>query len=377
VTDQRALLPPLPVLDPGLRTRHLLALPDGVEADEVEVLAVSRFPSATWEILPGPPQHRTTGVRGNRSPAPVAGVLRVSRLSTLTGPYTVTQGDAVGLGLPAATATVYDVTCPRERGGPPFPGGDRDGIKRAFPEALPVREEERVLAWLVAAARRLGGAVRTGEHGIVLRPDLDATIDLTVFTDRWLEPDEMITVVQQVVPRAHLAMEGVPWHGPAVDTGRRLVTDPAGIPVPERNIAGLRRALEQHGVADERKRRHLAAEADAYDAAMLAAPAVLEGYGALVDLGVDGVIAIEVAGEGSLPPLLRGLPWTARGAVAYRVRWEATDVEELELERPSFAHRVARGRAMPQVQVIARALHGVVGGEIADAADFLVNPADL
>lgn len=377
MTDQRALLPPLPVLDPGLRRRHLLALPEGVDADEVEVLAVSRFPAAAWESLPGAPQQRTTGGRGGRNSAPAPGVLRVSRLSTLTGPYGVTQGDAVGLGLPAATATVYDVGCPRERGEPPHPGGDRDGIKRAFPDAMPIREEERVLLWLVAAARRLGGAVRTAEHGIVLRPDVDATIDLTVFTDQWLEPEEMLAAVQQVVPRARLAMQGAPWPGPAVDAGRRVATDPAGVRIPERSVSGLRAALERHGVADERKRRHLAAEADAFDEAMLAAPVVLEGYGAMVDLGVDGIVAIEVAGEQMLPPLLRGLPWAVGGAIAYRVRWEPTDVEELELERPSFAHRVARGRAMPQMQVIARALHGVVGGEIADAAEFLVNPADL
>jgi hypothetical protein len=172
-------------------------------------------------------------------------------------------------------------------------------------------------------------------------------------------------------------MHGAPWPGPAVDAGRRVATDPAGVRIPERTVAGLRAALERHGVADERKRRHLAAEADAYDAAMLAAPVVLDGYGAMIDLGVDGIVAVEVAGEETLPPLLRGLPWTVRGAIAYRVRWEPTDVEELELERPSFAHRVARGRAMPQVQVIARALHAAVGGEIADAAEFLVNPTDL
>ena len=377
MTPPQSALPPLPVHDPELRTRHLLALPDGIGVDELEVLAVSRFPTAAWETLPGVPQQRAAGARANRNPGASIGVLRVSRLSTLTGPYSATSADAVGLGLPAATTTVYDVRCPRERGEPPYPGGDRDGLKRAFTEAMPVREEERVLRWLVAVARRLGGAIRTGEKGVVLRPDLDATIDLTVFTDRWLEPDELLAVVQHLVPRARLAMEGVPWHGPAADAGRRAAAGLAELGIPERGGSGLRKALELHGVSDERKRRHLAAEAEAFDGAALAQPVVLDGYGALVDLGVDGTIAIEVGGEEALPPLLRGLPWTAGGALVYRVRWEPTDVEELELERPSFAHRVARGRAMPHVHSIARALQGVVGGEIADAAEFLVNPGDL
>jgi len=377
VTPPKSALPPLPVHDPELRTRHLLALPEGIGADELEVLAVSRFPAAAWETLPGVPQQRTGGARGNRNLGPSVGVLRVSRASTLTGPYSATPADAVSLGLPATTTTVYDARCPRDRGEPPYPGGDRDGLKRAFPGAMPVREEERVLLWLVAVARRLGGAVRTGERGVVLRPDLDATIDLTVFTDRWLEPDEMLAVVQQVVPRARLAMDGVPWRGPATDAGRRAAAGLAELGLPERGGSGLRKALERHGVGDERKRRHLAAEADAFDGAVLAAPVVLSGYGALVDLGVDGMIAVEVGAEEALPPLLRGLPWTAGGALAYRVRWEPTDVEELELERPSFAHRVARGRAMPHVHAIARALQSVVGGEVADAAEFLVNPGDL
>ena len=69
---------------------------------------------------------------------------------------------------------------------------------------MPVREEERVLQWLVAAARRLGGAVRIGDNGIVLVPDVDSAIDLTVYSDRWLEPDEALAVVQQVHPRARL-----------------------------------------------------------------------------------------------------------------------------------------------------------------------------
>jgi hypothetical protein len=377
VTSPQSAFPPLPVHDPELRTRHLLALPDGIGSDELEVLAISRFPAAAWETPPGVPQQRTGGARGVRNVGASIGVLRVSRMSTLIGPYSVTAADAVSLGLPAATTTVYDVRCPRERGEPPYPGGDRDGLKRAFADAMPVREEERVLLWLVAVARRLGGAIRTGEKGVVLHPDLDATIDLTVFTDRWLEPDELLAVVQHVVPRARLAMEGVPWRGPASDAGRRAAAGLAALGVPEPGGSGLRKALERHGVSDELRRRHLAAEADAFDGAVLSAPVVLEGYGALVDLGVDGTIAIEVGGEEALPPLLRGLPWAAGGALAYRVRWEPTDVEELELERPSFAHRVARGRAMPHVHSVARALQAVVGGEIADAAEFLVNPIDL
>ena len=198
-------LPRLPLSDEGVRTRHLLALPEGVQPDEVEVLAASRFLNARSEE----PEGDTTTQRARpltaafglrlTGPRPQARVLRLTRHSTLVGPYAVTPEDALTLGLPATTTTAFDVVCPRDRGAKPAPGGDRHGLKRAFPDGYPNREEERVLLWLVAAARRLGGAVRTGGSGVVLQPDMESAIDLTVFSDRWVEPAEALAVVG--VPR--------------------------------------------------------------------------------------------------------------------------------------------------------------------------------
>ncbi|MDC7123604.1 hypothetical protein OMK64_18895 [Cellulomonas fimi] len=376
-------LPRLNVKDPGIRDRHLLGLPDGIAVDEVEVLAISRFAQAHWEeSTQDVPQQRgfvrpVTAALGIRavSAAPAVRALRLARLSALSGPFSVSPEDAVGLGLPASTAVVYDLDCPRERGDRPYPGGDRDGLKRAFPDGLPVREEERVVQWLVACARRLGGAVRVGGSGVVLTPDVDGAIDLTLLTDRWLEPSEALGVVQTVVPRARLSEPTSRWEGPMPGVGRGSTSGAGGIT--EAGGSGLRAALEQYGVDDEVERARLMAEAAAFDELMLASPPPAESYGILVDLGVDGTISVEAAAETELPPLLRDLPWTADGVVAYRVHWEPLLVEELEMEKPSFPHKVARGRAAPQVQAVTRALHGVLGGEIADEADFLVDPADL
>ncbi|MFC4615809.1 hypothetical protein ACFO3K_13870 [Cellulomonas algicola] len=375
--------PRLNVKDASIRDRHLLGLPEGIEVDEIEVLAISRFAQAHWEeSTQEVPQQRgfvrpVTAALGIRavSAAPAVRALRLARLSALSGPFSVSPEDAVGLGLPASTAVVYDLDCPRERGERPYPGGDRDGLKRAFPDGLPVREEERVVQWLVACARRLGGAVRVGGSGVVLTPDVDGAIDLTLLTDRWLEPAEALSVVQTVVPRARLSEPTSRWDGPMAGVGRGSTSGAGGIT--EAGGSGLRAALEQFGVDDEAERARLMAEAAAFDEVMLASPPPAESYGILVDLGVDGTIAVEAAAETELPPLLRDLPWTADGVVAYRVHWEPLLVEELEMEKPSFPHKVARGRAAPQVQAVTRALHGVLGGEIADEADFLVDPADL
>ena len=252
--DRRALLvltpPRLTPDDPRLAGRHLLTLPAGVGAEDVEVLASrSRFAGARWET-PVP----TTPARGRAARDPLAdvGVLRLSRHSDLVGPFTVADDDAERLGLPPGTATGFVVRAPRERGEPPYPGGDRDGLKRAFPTAMPVRDEERVLHWLVDAARRLGGAVRLADAdgAAVLVPDPQAVVDLTVWSAVRLEPAAALAVVRRASPAARLAMEATPWQDPGVD------------PHGDAPLTGL----------GERVRRRLHDRAAAADAAALAAP---------------------------------------------------------------------------------------------------------
>ncbi|HEY5515818.1 MAG TPA: hypothetical protein VIK12_06385 [Pengzhenrongella sp.] len=348
-------LPPFPSSDSTLLEHHLLVLPEGIGADEVEALAVSRFSAAGWDTSVAA-VHGSFGGRKSRG-TDAQRVLRLSRHSRLVGPYALGPGDAARLGVPASSVSVFVVETPHERGDAPYPGGDRDGLNRAFPEATPVRDEERVVQWLVAAARRLGGAVRIAPSGVVLMPEVEAAIDLTVYSDVWLEPPAALAVVQRVTPRARLAMDPVPWTGPPPGTGERAV-------------------LGTTGLADA-VRRNLHAEADAFDVAALSAPDELTGYGVQADLGIDGLLALEVSGEDTIPLVLSALPWAGDGVIAYHVRWEAPDFQELELERPSLAHRVARGRAQPLVSALASEVYRAVGGEVADASEFLVDPADL
>jgi hypothetical protein len=326
--------------------RHLLALPAGPGPDEVGMLAVSRFAAARWE-------ESESGLEGARA-------LRLGRLSRLVGPFPVTPGDAMSLGLPGATGAAWLLDCPAERGAPPGPGGDRDGLKRAFGGAMPVREEERAVQWLVAVARRLGGAVRIGGTGTVLTPDPGAQVDLVLYTDRWLEPSQLLATARQVVRRAKPSGAGNRY------VGRDEPIDPR-----------LAAHLGRHGVRDEQERRRLAAEAAAYDAYMMSHPQPDVRYGIEADLDVDGILVVEVTGQDEVRLVRPSLPWTRGGLVAYRVHWEPAELVELELERPSLAHRVARGRAAPQVRSVARALHAVVGGAILDESEFPVDPSTL
>jgi hypothetical protein len=369
---QPAALPPLPrSVTRGHEARHLLALPGDVAVDEVEVLALSRFVATRWQVVP----HDLPGADvpvGRMAGPGEPGELRLSRHSSLRGPY-APAGAGFDPGLPPGTATVFDVVCPRERWADPAPpgSGDKDGIARAFPAGLPNREEERVVTWLVAAARRLGGAVRfdvagvwspdVGGHavgaGVLLSPDPGAAVNLTVYSDVWLDPQACHRVVKSVHPRAVLATEGAPYQGPPPGMGEL----PA-FPGEEMD-------------ADERRALHAAA--DDFDIAALTGPAVLDGYGITIDLGPDGWVAAEVAGEEVLPQALRELPWARGGCVSYRIVWYPPDVDDANREHPSHAHLVARRRAAELVARVARTLWEAAGGEIADESDFLVDPEDL
>ncbi|KGM13428.1 hypothetical protein [Cellulomonas bogoriensis] len=357
---------PLPALDPSsddVARHHVLVLPPDVGPDEIETLAISRFARAVWEVQPSAvPPRASGGARGLRMTVAPPGVLRVSRHSTVEGPFTLDRSANTTLGVPTSAGVAYVLRAPVERGPRPWPGGgDRDGLARAFPEGLPVRDEERVVKWLVDVARRLGGAVRVAPNQegnpTVLVPDPAAAVDLTVWTDLWLDPDAALTVIRQAVPRARLNLPDGTWSGPPAGIGQR--------PVPGTEDM------------DEAARTALHAAADEYDLRALTEPEPMRGFGALVDLDMDGIIAVEVAGETVLPPVIADLPWAEQGAIGYTVHWEPPDVADMEDERPSLAHKVARGRSTPLVVAIARALHKSVGGEITDMMGFIVDPADL
>ncbi|MEP7762703.1 hypothetical protein [Sanguibacter sp. 25GB23B1] len=341
-----------PIAD--LYVRHLLGVGDDVDPSEVETLALSRFPAARWEIAPTE-EPTPEGVRL------VPGVLRLSRHTVVSGPYAPTVDDGSALGFDHTVAMVFDVLCPRERGPAPFRGGgDRDGLARIFAAGSPVREEWRVALWLVAVGRRLGGSVRfevgDGEPSIVT-PDPAVAVDVTVYSDVWLDPEAALAVCRTADRRSELATTGVPWEGPPSTTGT----------VP---------ALEDSPLTPEQLRA-LHERADAFDIAALTSPPPLTGYGVHVDLGKDGIVSVEVGGVEQVPLTLKDVEWAKDGAVTYVVRWTPENLEDWQRERPSFDLKISRTRASGVVARLARALFEAVGGEVADQDDFLVDPEDV
>lgn len=310
--------------DPDARSRHLLVLRVGTTPEALAELARARFAAARWEPGEGPSAD-------DGAPR----VLRLSRHSTLAGPFAVGRAESMDLQLPAWGEVAWVVRAPRERGEPPWDvGGDRDGLKRVFAAGEPVRDEARVVEWLVDVARHLEGAVRFGDPGAVVVPDPLAEVDVTVFAGVWLEPDAALQVARRVAPQSRLATEPHGWAGPAPVDLRELGVAPQP--------------------AAEREALH--ASADESDLQAVQAPDELDGYGIEIDLDIDGVISLEAYGETDPPSAVVGEPWAAHGVVAYRVAWFWDDDDEAHAERPPMHLRVARGRAAPLVEALVRAL---------------------
>jgi len=251
------------------------------------------------------------------------------------------------------------VLVPRERGERALAGSaDPDGLARVFDAGLPVREELRVVDWLVAVARRLHGTLvlATDAGPVTLTPDPDALVDLTVHSDVWLDPEAALATLRGVDARVVYAPDGTDWGGP-----------------PET----LRREGLAISVLDDADRAALHAEADAFDVHHLTTPEQRTGYALHLDLGDDGLVAVEIGGEDTPPVSVTRHGWAAGGTVAYRLRWFPLDDDELLEENPAPGHRVARTRAAERMGRLARALHAAVGGLVTDAADLPVHPEDL
>ena len=327
--------------DPDARSRHLLVLRHG-SPDDVAALARARFPAARWEE-----QSADDGVRSR--------VLRLSRHTTLLGPFTVGRAESMDLQLPAWGTVAYVVRGPRERGEPPWgEGGDVDGLKRVFAAGMPVRDEGRVVEWLVAAARHLEGAVRFGDPGAVVVPDPLAYVDVTVYSGVWLEPEAALHVARGIASQARLSTEAHPWVGPADIDLRTIGVEPP----------------------TEAERSELHAAADAQDIAAMSGPDELDGYGIGIDLDIDGDLAVEVFVEEAPPDAVVGEPWAGHAVIAYRVMWVWEDDEDAAAERPPMPYRVARGRAAPLVLALAAALRAATEPALALTDDgFPAHPA--
>jgi hypothetical protein len=314
-------------------THHLLVLAPDIDTSEVAILASTRW----------------------RGVEQAMGEITLSRYSSLFGPYTVGAGLGPSLGLPRGLNQAWLATTLTERGDKPFPGSlDPTGVARAFPTGLPVREERRVVDFLVASARRLGGVVRFHGSGLMVAPVPDGALDLGIYSPLWLEPEAALATARSVIPHFELAIN---WHDFAVAE--------AGDGSYDSDDLSPERLAELHQRAAER------------DQAALAGAPSLDRYALSASLGPAGTLVIEIAGVKEPPGALRQVHWASKGAVSYTVRWIPLDPSHLLMEFPPADHCRTRSQMAHLIASLARIIHQTVGGEIVDADAFPIDPTDL
>lgn len=91
----------------------------------------------------------------------------------------------------------------------------------------------------------------------------------------------------------------------------------------------------------------------------------------------DGSLVVDVDRVDRVPRALAPLDWQDYGPFAYRMSWAPADPYELELERPSGLHAIARARMRASVARLAATLQSRVGGVLVDDGGFVATPDEL
>lgn len=303
---------------------HILILPSTHGPVAVSQLAAAWFADVEWLREPsraaGPRRVAGARFRGMAQPeALVPGVLRLGAGHVATGPFEVGEAHLAELGMAAATAEAYSVArsdgLRDVRGAAPTAYGDRDGIARAFPHALPQGDELRVVQWMVAAARKTaGGALADGRQPLV--PDPAGSVDLGLYSAHALRPADVLPMLRSLIATADVTADQ---------------PTPDGSP------------------------RYTLVGSTAY----------------------DGSLAVDVERVDRVPRALGSLDWRSYGPFAYRLSWMPADPYELELEQPSGLHVIARSRMRASLARLALGLHGRIGGVLVDDGGFITAPEEL
>ncbi|MBD7980704.1 hypothetical protein [Oerskovia merdavium] len=302
---------------------HLLALPRsrGVSRPGIEALAQAWYPEAGWVSEPssGPAERPMAGARFRgvvpddvRRP----GVLRLTEGVEVVGPFVVPAPQSLALDLASSVAELWAVrVAHRSRDRLPAEVDDRDGLARVFAAGLPDDMELRVVRWMVAAARKVGGTLFV-DGAVPLAPEPAAAVDLTLYSAQALTPDAALGSLQTVVPGARVVE--------VVERPDRLVDF------------------------------------------------ALDG-----ETAYDGALRVVVRKVDVVPAVLGALDWREYGPFAYRMSWVPADSYELEVEEPSGLHLIARSRMRASVARLASVLQGRAAGVLVDDGGFEVTSAEV
>lgn len=230
---------------------HLLLLPADVTSADFQALVYSTYPTALR-------QDEYTYVTAPDT--------------SFSGPYRLNADLRATLGAPSWATQAWVAHTAHERADA-LPAELRgiDPLWDAHADGLLCGSEERAVKFLLAAARRLAGAVRTG--GVMISADANRSAALSVFSPVWLDPTMLGGVVDEFV----------------TNLGDSL-TDADRYNLPEQTMS----AYSMYGNA------------------------------------AGGLLSVDVDAEEFLPPAITAFSWAARGAVCYQLRYHPQDEASLD-----------------------------------------------
>lgn len=317
------------------RSHHLLLLADEVDPAEIEALALSIWDAAGWEG---------------------AGRLRLTSEALLEGPWRVDAAARKALKTPAALTNVWILRCPRAQRRP-VPGWalDVDEWAKVFPAGTPTGLEYRVLEALKRMARRLGGGVRIADSGAMVSPDPDSAVSLSVYSPRWVEPEELEGLLSAEFPL--------------------IVDSREAAPPPERasaaEEAALRRARESVAPMREDVATKIRRAKEAASSERARGGQVVKGYALLTPIANRSDLAIEVRPVPVPPQVLRWESWTTGVIIEYSLRWLPGGSASARAGA-SRAARLERMRSSRDIERAASLVATAVAGSIVDEDGFLV-----
>ncbi len=150
------------------------------------------------------------------------GRLRLSSDAELEGPWSLDQPTRAQLGTPSLLTHAWILRCPVSRA-EEKPSAVMGEWAQAFPDGMPVGLEYRVLEALGRMARRLAGGLRMAGSGYVMVPDADSAVNLTVYSPRWINPEDLLSAMRERAGFEQMKdARDIVARGPAADprTGR-------------------------------------------------------------------------------------------------------------------------------------------------------------
>lgn len=332
---------PHPLEVDSAREHHVLLLSPEVDPEELEALAISVWDDAGWAG---------------------AGNLTLCQSARLNGPWSVDAATRAELGSGADLTRAWILNCPASRGKAPDEDmKERDRWARAFPDGMPIGLEYKVLLVLYRMARRLGGALRiaTDTSGDVIQPDPDSAVGLTLYSRRWLDPDELMELLHRDFPTVVDSREL------GVRQQRRLTQREVEA---ARAIQSSTPALRED-IAQRLKRDR--AEAATRDQ-------VLDGYCLVAPAGNRSEFSCEVTVTRDIPRVLRWEIWESQSVICYRLHW--LNHADLKVHAPTNmltrTARLERARSARDIERAAGLIVSAVGGFVVDEDDFLVAMSD-